>query len=160
MSKKYENIRVSGVQAKKARDQIRKAVPQAKLGTFFASRHYNQLRREQLQRLHVNHPRSFDGNVEHVCSCGLICTPADLEGKKYFPNEELKLGPLLLVEGHRNLPSCKGVTVALTVSLQWDGELNDYLWLSYCQVCGEVSKFKPEAENNAFLESHNQSCKK
>ena len=77
-----------------------------------------------------------------------------------YPNEDLKLEPLVLVSGHRNLPSCEGETVALIVAFVFEKALNDYLWTAFCQRCGVVLRKVRDTEAKAFVEAHNETCKK
>ena len=78
----------------------------------------------------------------------------------HHPEKDLDLDPLMLISGHRNLPSCEGETVALIVQFVYAKEIDNYLWDAFCQVCGKVVSGVVLPEAHAFVEGHNHSCKK
>ena len=76
----------------------------------------------------------------------------------------LHIGPVIELEDlqrvrqHRNLPSLRGIAVALIVGFIWREDLNSYLWTVICQQCGsyEMEIFNVEAQ--AFVKAHNKAC--
>ena len=157
MPKEYEDNRVTDAEVAKRRRDLSKAPSERKVGRWYALRHYSQLQREQNQGYHHGYLRG-EGSLH--CTCGLVIKESDEFLVLNYPNEELKLEPLVLVSGHRNLPSCEGETVALIVAFVFEKALNDYLWTAFCQRCGVVLRKVRDTEAKAFVEAHNETCKK
>jgi len=150
----YRDNKVSKSQVLKLRQELEDAPVERKIGRWGAYRHHSQLYREQNQGYHF-HYLSSTGTV--ICTCGLEIGGDELL-PLFYPNETLNLEPLQMVAGHRNLPSCEGVTVALIVRFRFAPDLNDYLWTAYCQVCGKSVVELPHGEALEFVDRHNQSC--
>ena len=152
----YRDNKVEEVEVKVLRQELEDAPVERKIGRWGAYRHSAQLYREQNQGYHHHYSNDAAGPI---CTCGLQLVGDDLVPLLY-PNEDLKLQPLQMVAGHRNLPSCEGVTVALIVNFRFDWEIGDYLWTAYCQVCGKSVVEIRNDEAKAFVEGHNQSCQR
>ena len=157
MPNEYEDNRVTDAEVAKRRRDLSKAPSERKVGRWYALRHYSQLQREQNQGYHHGYLRGERGLH---CTCGLVIKESDEFLVLNYPNEDLKLEPLVLVSGHRNLPSCEGETVALIVGFVFEKALNDYLWTAFCQTCGLVLRKARDTEAKAFVEVHNETCKK
>ena len=157
MPNEYEDNRVTDAEIAKRRRDLGKAPSERKVGRWYALRHYSQLQREQDQGYHHGYLRG-EGGLH--CTCGLVIQESDEFMVLHYPNEHLKLDPLVMVSGHRNLPSCDGETVALIVDFVFDKSINDYLWTAFCQVCGEVLKKARDTEASSFVEGHNSTCQK
>ena len=153
----YEDNRVSDREVAKRKRELQAAPSERKVGRWYALRHYSQLQREQNQGYHHGYLRG-EGGLH--CTCGLVIKESDEFLVLNYPNEDLKLEPLVLVSGHRNLPSCEGETVALIVGFVFEKALNDYLWTAFCQTCGVVLRKARDTEAKAFVEAHNETCKK
>jgi len=152
----YRDNKVEESEVIELLQELEDAPVERKIGRWGAYRHYAQLYREQIQGYH-HHYETFDGMA--VCTCGLEIGGDELL-PLFYPNDDLELEPMQLVAGHRNLPSCKGVTVALIVRFRFVPDLNDYLWTAFCQVCGISVAELPHEEATAFVEGHNQSCQR
>ena len=152
----YRDNKVSQDQVRALRKDLDDAPVERKIGRWGAYRHSSTLYRHQNQGYH-HHYLNFDGVP--VCTCGLQIVGDELVALHY-PNENLDLQPLQMVEGHRNLPECEGVTVALIVKFRFDWGLNDYLWTAYCQVCGTSVVEVTNAAAKEFVAEHNQSCQR
>ena len=153
---KYRDNKVEEAEVKVLRQELEDAPVERKIGRWGAYRHSAQLRREQNQGYHW-HYLSSSGVM--VCTCGLEVSKDEVL-ELHHPEVNLKLQPLQMVAGHRNLPSCEGVTVALIVNFRFDWEIGDYLWTAYCQVCGKSVVEIRNDEAKAFVEGHNQSCQR
>ena len=153
---KYRNNKVEESEVIALRQELKDAPAERKMGRWGAYRHSAQLFREQNQGYHFHY---LSSSKVMVCTCGLA-----LEGDEllalHYPNEDLNLQPMQMVAGHRNLPSCEGLTVALIVSFRFEESVNDYLWTAYCQVCGKSVVELSNVDAKAFVESHNNTCQK
>jgi len=74
--------------------------------------------------------------------------------------EHLNLSELQKIRGHKNLPSLRGRSIAITVDYLWEEERDIYLWTVICQGCGahEVDVLGRDAQ--VFEDAHNKSCKR
>ena len=70
-------------------------------------------------------------------SGGLTLRKGDELLPLHYPNADLNLDPFLLIEGHRNMPACEGLSVALIVRFVFVEAINEYLWTAFCQGCGD-----------------------
>jgi len=70
----------------------------------------------------------------------------------------IKLDAVQMTRGHRSLSDFTSSTTALIFNFIWDSKSGDYLWSSYCQICGEVLVEKANEVAKAFTQSHNASC--
>jgi len=71
---------------------------------------------------------------------------------------DFKLDAVQMTRGHRSLSDFTSSTTALIFNFIWDSKSGDYLWSSYCQICGEVLVEKANEVAKAFTQSHNASC--
>ena len=138
----YENVSVTEAQLDRLKAAQDAAEGMQKYYKFKAWLHYANLKSWQGQGHHF-HYLSSEGAIH--CTCGLIMYtdahegdgPAvpigDLVTKAL---ESLELSPLQKIRGHRNLPSLRGRSVAITVDYVWVEERNVYLWTVICQGCG------------------------
>lgn len=153
---KYQDNKVEEAEVEELHQELEDAPNERKIGRWGAYRHYAQLLREQNQGYHHHYTNETDGPI---CTCGFQLVGDDLI-PLHYPNEDLQLEPMQLVGGHRNLPSCEGVTVALIVKFRFDWGIGDYLWTAYCQVCGKSEVEIRDDAAKAFVEDHNKSCQK
>ena len=153
---KYRNNKVTPDQVIALRQELEAAPTNRKIGRWGAYRHSAQLYRNQNQGYHHHYLNVDDAPV---CTCGLQIIGDDLVALHY-PDEDLDLQPLQMVAGHRRLPECKGVSVALIVKFRFEGSINDYLWTAYCQVCGKSLVEVPNPQAKEFVEEHNESCQR
>ena len=132
---------------------------------FKAWLHYANLKRWQGQGYHF-HYLSSEGAIH--CTCGLtIYTDArEGEGPAVAISdsvakalERLELSPLQKIRGHRNLPSLRGDSVAITVDYVWVEERDVYLWSVICQGCGAYGVEVLGRDAQVFEDAHNSSCK-
>jgi hypothetical protein len=150
----YRDNKVEESEVTALRKELKDAPVERKLGRWGAYRHSAQLYREQHQAYHHHYANYAE---VAICTCGLEIGGDELL-PLFYPNDDLDLQPMQLVAGHRNLPSCEGVTVALIVRFRFVPELNDYLWTAFCQVCGKSVFELPHGEALEFVDRHNQSC--
>lgn len=150
----YRDNKVEKSEVDALRQELKYASDERRYGRWGAYRHSRQLYREQNQGYH-KHYMNFDGAA--VCTCGLEVSGDELL-PLYYPNDDLDLEPMALIAGHRNLPSCEGITVALIAKFRFDEGLNAYLWTAYCQVCGKSVVEVSNEDAKSFVEMHNQTC--
>ena len=128
--------------------------------------YYGNLRRRQLQGLHeiVMQGYSNTGAREFHCICGMYFQDSDLVETDVIPQEvqiktqDLKIDEIQRVRGHRSLEDFKSITVAILVNFLWEPKIGDYLWIAFCQECGESIKLVINSKAKAFVATHNQSC--
>ena len=84
------------------------------MGKFFSARAAAVLRRDQEAGYHWGH---LVGEGKIHCTCAFILDTNDNETllAMAYPEVDLDVKPLVYIIGHRNLPSCKGITMALIV---------------------------------------------
>ena len=70
----------------------------------------------------------------------------------------LELDAIQLVRNHKNLPSLRGISVALIISFIWREELNSHLWTAICQQCGDREVEVKNEAAQAFVKDHNKIC--
>ena len=150
----YRDTKVEDSEVTALQRELEEVPNESKIWKWMAFRHSAQLYWAQNQGYH-HHFTNFAGAA--VCTCGLEIGGDELL-PLFYPNDDLDLQPLQLVAGHRNLPSCEGVTVALIVKLCFDRGLGENLWTAYCQVCGKSVLDLTIANAVTFVEGHNQSC--
>ena len=132
-----------------------------KYGRFKAWLHYANLKRWRDQGLHFRYASGGKGDM--YCTCGLIVGDEgvqEAERLNVSGPAELELDDVHQFRGHRNLPSGRGITVALITSFEYREDLNDYLWNVFCQECGEVSLKKFLLEAKEIVKEHNARCKR
>jgi hypothetical protein len=160
MPNEYVDNRVTQADIKSRERAIQRAPKNQKLGRWYAYRHYAQLDYEQGQGFHhrylVGH---VDERVKEHCTCGLIIDQSE-EQLLAQPRVDLQLELVQLVRGHRNLPSCKGSTLALIVRQRWIEETDERKWTAYCQECSEVIHEVPLTLAQNFVKEHNANCLK
>ena len=161
----YEAVVVSDAQLNRLKADQYAAEGMQKYYRFKAWLHYANLKRWQGQGHHFQY-LSSDGAI--YCTCGLIMYTDAREGEGPVVAisdsvakalESLELSPLQKIRGHRNLPSLRGYSVAITVDYVWVEERDVYLWTVICQGCGahEVEVLGRDAQ--VFEDAHNKSCK-
>jgi len=152
----YRDNKVSESEVFKLRQELEDAPVERKIGRWGAYRHHAQLHREQNQGYHF---RYLSTGATVICTCGL-----EIGGDEFlplfYPNDNLRLEPMQMVAGHRNLPSCEGETVALIVGFRFDWGIHDYLWTAYCQVCGKSIVELVNAAAKEFVADHNRTCQR
>ena len=155
----YEKIDISDERLASLHRDMEKATKEQKYGRFKAWLHYANLKRWRNQGLHFWY---LSGPDSKHCTCGLII---GLEGTQeaeklgYTEIGGLKLDKVHIYRGHRNLPSGRGITVALITSFEYREDLKDYLWNVFCQECGEVSLKMFLLEAKEVVKEHNKRCK-
>jgi len=154
----YENNKVKKSEVESRRKAISRAPREQKLGKFFAYRTAGALARDQTAGYHWGY-LAGEGKVH--CTCGLVSDTTNLEAppKAVPPEVELKLHPLLLIRGHRNLPSFDGVATALIVSLTLSNAGKTTHSTAFCQLCGSVIQNVSIDAATTFVDCHNNSCK-
>ncbi len=159
MASEYENNKVKKSEVESRRKAVSRAPREQKLGKFFAYRAAGALERDQAAGYHWGY---LAGEGKIHCTCGLVLDRANLEAlpKAVAPEVELKLNPLLLIRGHRNLPSFEGVATALIVSLTLSNAGKTVHSTAFCQQCGSVVLNVSLDAATAFVDSHNNCCKK
>jgi hypothetical protein len=160
----YEDVLVTAEYLKQLRAQVKAADVRAKYGLFRTSLFYGNLRRWQRQGWHCEY-ESGPGNTH--CTCGLVLNEngtADQEIavviSKPVQNKLdcIELEQIHLVRGHKALPSLKGEIVALIVGFIYKEEVDDYLWTSICQQCGDYQIESKNADAKSFVKTHNKIC--
>ena len=161
----YESVVVTDAQLNRLKADQYAAEGMQKYYKFKAWLHYANLKRWQGQGHHF-HYLSSDGAIH--CTCGLtIYTDArEGEGPAFAISdlvakalESLDLSPLQKIRGHRNLPSLRGHSVAITVDYVWVEERDVYLWTVICQGCGEFEVEVLGRDAQVFEDAHNESWK-
>ena len=161
----YENVTVTEAQLNRLKADQYAAQGMQRYYRFKAWLHYANLKRWQGQGHHF-HYLSGPGSIH--CTCGLTMYTDTHEGvgsavaisdSVTKALEPLELSPLQKIRGHRNLPSLRGYSVAITVDYVWVEERDVYLWTVICQGCGahEVEVLGRDAQ--IFEDTHNKSCK-
>lgn len=160
----YEDVYVSDAKLRKLKLDQDKAVGMAKYGRFKAWLHYANLQRWQRQGHHFHY---LSGDNAVYCTCGLTLHENGRGGEEIAVQISEKVAAMFsgldleeihLVRGHRNLPTLRGKCVALTVTFVFDEVVDDYLWDSICQQCGEFQVKALGMAAKAFVEQHNYSC--
>jgi len=160
----YEDVLVTAECLKQLKAEIKAADVRAKYGLFRSSLFYGNLRRWQRQGWHCVYT---NGTGTSHCTCGLVLnkngTPDQEMAVVISKNVECKLDGIELeqihqVIGHKLLPSLKGETVALIVGFIYKEELDEYLWTSICQQCGDYQVEMKNADAKSFVKTHNRIC--
>ena len=127
------------------------------IGKFYASRATAAIKRDRFAGYHWGY---LIGEGKIYCTCGFFVdlnetanTP-DVKQPEIYP----PLDPFVLYRGHRNLPSCKGITTALIVQHRFPNGRYDQEATAYCQQCGKVVQEVPLQEAQQFVADHNESC--
>ena len=160
----YENVVVTEELLGKLKAAQDAAPNEAKYFKFKAWLHYANLKRWQRQGYHFHY---ISGQASSHCTCGLMLNEngqGDQEIAVVISRAVAKklavidLEDLQTIRQHRNLPSLRGIAVALIVGFIWREDLNSYLWTVICQQCGafEIEIFNVEAQ--AFVKAHNKAC--
>jgi len=160
----YENVVVTEELLRRLKAAQDAAPNEAKYFKFKAWLHYANLKRWQQQGHHFHY---LSGQGSSHCTCGLTLHEngrGDQEIAVVISSAVAKklsvieLEDLQRVRQHRNLPSLRGIAVALIVGFIWREDLNSYLWTVICQQCGsyEMEIFNVEAQ--AFVKAHNKAC--
>jgi hypothetical protein len=160
----YEDVLVTAEYLKQLRAEIKAADVRAKYGLFRTSLFYGNLRRWQRQGWHCEY-ESGPGTTH--CTCGLVLQEngtADQELAVVISKnvqqklDGIELEQIHLVRGHNSLPSLKGETVALIVGFIYKEEVDEYLWTSICQQCGDYQIEGKNADAKSFVKTHNRMC--
>jgi hypothetical protein len=160
----YEDVLVTAEYLKQLRAEIKAADVRAKYGLFRSSLFYGNLRRWQRQGWHCDYT---NGPGTTHCTCGLVLNEkgtSDQEMAVVISKNVLhklngiELEQIHLVRGHKALPSLKGETVALIVGFIYKEEVDDYLWTSICQQCGDCQVEGKNADAKTFVKIHNRIC--
>jgi hypothetical protein len=158
----YEYVDVTKDSIESLERRMNAAKGWGKWASFKAWLHYANLKRWRDQGHHFHYltgGHSDRGPSLH-CTCGMVLE-SDGEGAVQIESPaELNLDSVQKVRGHRNLPSGRGVTVALIVNFVFDDQVRNYLWDVFCQECGsfELKKFLEEAQR--FVKEHNKRCRR
>ena len=128
---------------------------------FKAWLHYANLKRWRSQGHHFIYTTRVhpdDSRTLH-CTCGLFVGSEDLAAQDVQVPTGLVLEGIQRVRGHLNLPSGRGITVALIVNFSYSERLKKLLWNVFCQECSsfELGKLLYEAQD--FVKEHNKRCK-
>jgi hypothetical protein len=70
----------------------------------------------------------------------------------------IELEQIHLAWGHRELPSLKGDSLALIVGFIYREEIDEYLWTSICQRCGDYQIEVKNDDAKSFVKTHNKIC--
>ena len=160
----YENVVVTEELLRRLKAAQDAAPNEAKYFKFKAWLHYANLKRWQEQGHHFHY---LSGQGSSHCTCGLTLHENGREDQEIAvvissavakKLSVIELEELQRVRQHRNLPSLRGIAVALIIGFIWREDLNSYLWTVICQQCGayEVEIFNVEAQ--AFVKAHNKAC--
>ena len=127
------------------------------LGKFYAARAAGALKRDREAGYHWGY---LSGEGQIHCTCGFILDTNDKETilAMAYPEVDLGAKPLVYIIGHRNLPSCKGITTALIVDHKLFNMGQDQEATAFCQKCGKVVQAVPLKEATSFVETHNNMC--
>ena len=151
----YEEVDVSEKSLKQRQALFDAAPIEKKMGLWYAKRHYSQLDRERKQGYHHLY---LSGPGAIHCTCGLVVKDEGDGAELIEDVADLKLDEIQRVRGHRNLPSGRGVTVALIVGFEWDRSIGDYLWDFFCQECSSFGLKKDSLAAKLFVKEHNRKC--
>jgi len=160
----YEDVLVTAEYLKQLKAQIKTADVRAKYGLFRSSLFYGNLRRWQRQGWHCVYT---NGPGTTHCTCGLVLNENGRPDQEIavviskiveFQLDGIELEQIHLVGGHKLLPSLKGETVALIVGFIYKEEVNDYLWTTICQQCGDYEVEVKNADAKSFVKTHNRIC--
>jgi hypothetical protein len=160
----YEDVLVTAEYLKQLKAEIKAADVRAKYGLFRTSLFYGNLRRWQRQGWHCVYT---NGPGTTHCTCGLVLhengTAAQEIAVVISKNVQHKLDgidleDIQLTRGHLGLPTLKGETVALIVNFVYKEDINEYLWTSICQQCGDYQIEGKNADAKSFVKTHNRIC--
>ena len=158
------NVVVTEAHLQKLKAAQDAAPNEAKYFKFKAWLHFANLKRSQQQGHHF-HYISEDNSSR--CTCGLSLNKNGNEDEEIAvlisrevaaKLDGLELDAIQLVRNHKNLPSLRGISVALIVGFIWREELNSHLWTAICQQCGDREVEVTNAAAQAFVKDHNKKC--
>ncbi len=161
----YHDVKVSAALLAGLKSDMDAAEKEKKYGKYKAWLHYGNLDMWQKQGHHFIYVSGAEGAY---CTCGLIVGKKANGGKVRAQVVDrsvakslahLNLEPIYFVEGHVNLPSLRGKTVALIVDFKWRAKLGDYLWDVICQKCAGFELQISQDNAHTFVKSHNARCK-
>jgi hypothetical protein len=161
----YENVVVTEACLRKLKAAQDAAPNEEKYFKFKAWLHFANLKRWQEQGHHFHY---LSGQGSSHCTCGLslnknskgdeeiaVVISRDVATKL----ESLELDEIQVVRNHKNLPSLRGISVALIVDYIWRDDLNSYLWTAMCQECGDLVVEVPNGQAKVFVIEHNKKCR-
>ena len=161
----YDYVVVTTEYLREMKVKLEAAPDKAKYAIYRARLFYGNLRRWQKQGLHILY--TSEPGSQH-CTCGLVLhenTTSGQEMARVVTKENvqrkwdgLKLEPIHYVRGHVGLPSLKGRTVALIISVIYKDAIDDYLWTVICQQCGEYQDEVKNVDAKSFVKTHNKIC--
>ena len=158
----YEKEDLSEQTLERLHEEIKQVEPLKWFGRYKTWLHYVNLKRWRDQGHHFHY---LSGPNSIHCTCGLVVNRS--EDGSYLRDvtavggiSGLKLDDLHWVKGHVNLPSGRGLTVALIYDFIYSDELKRYLWDAFCQECGADVKKKVLLEAREFVKEHNKTCKR
>ena len=144
MSIGYQSVQVSPVRLLELKQEMDSAEGEKKYYRFKGWLHYANLDRWQRQGHHFHYLTDCsDGGKKLLCTCGLfIEEPLDDEAsisqRIKSKLSDFNLDGVQMARGHRSLDDFSSSTAALIFNFIWDSKSGDYIWSSYCQICGEV----------------------
>ena len=160
----YEDVHVTAQFLQELKAEIEAADDRAKYGLFRTRLFYGNLRRWQRQGLHCIYTNG--AGTEH-CTCGLVLhehgnfyqeIAVKVTKKIEDKLDGIELEQIHLAWGHRELPSLKGKSVALIVGFIYKEEIDEYLWTSICQRCGDYQIEVKNDDAKSFVKTHNKIC--
>ncbi len=160
----YCDVDVSSDLLARLRREMDEAKKEQKYNKYRPWLYYANLDRWQRQGFHSFYIEGPNGSC---CTCGLVVGSEATEGAvpatlvdQHVANSlaHLNLDPGYFVQGHVNLPSLRGKTVALVVDYKWHEDLGEYLWDVICQKCAGCELQISQADARAFVKSHNARC--
>ena len=157
----YEKVDLSEKRLIDLHGEIERAEGMKRYAKFKAWLHFANLKRWRDQRHHFFYlTRGYpDKASTWHCTCGLVVGSDDLAAQDVPVPSDISLDPVQRVRGHLNLPSGRGITVALIVNFSYSERLKKLLWNVFCQECSsfELGKLLYEAQD--FVKEHNKRCK-
>ena len=159
MTQRYEDNKITPGEVEARRRAIRSAPSDQKLGRYFAYRFLATLERDQNRGHHWGYRRS---QSQIYCTCGLIL---DIDETEIYldwmnPINTRDVDPIILVRGHRILPSQEGISTALIVKIEVINQGSTHLVTAICQECGETLPDVSLISAQNFVSTHNVSCLK
>ena len=129
----------------------------AGLDKFYAARAASSLKRDQQAGYHWGY---LTGDGKTFCTCGFILDTNDDETflAMAYPEVDLKVGAIVQVQGHRKLPSRKGIATALIVNLKVVNNGSAYIAGAFCQKCSAAIQDVPIKEADEFVALHETTC--
>jgi hypothetical protein len=164
MSIGYQSVQVSPATLLELKQEMDSAQGEKKYYRFKGWLHYANLDRWQRQGHHFHYLTDCsDGGKKLLCTCGLFIEEpledeVSISQRIKSKLSDFNLDLVQMARGHRSLDDFSSSTAALIFNFIWDSKIGDYLWSSYCQICGEVLVEKSNDVAKAFTQSHNASC--